>query len=179
MVLLVNVRLATVIAATALALGGVAVAQAQSNPGPSPSQMRTAVTQAERSSALWATVNICNTSRYPDVIGIRAQMPSLGFNAQLSMSFQVEYWSTKEHVFKPVPGSEMSVPIGTSRLGLRQTGIQQSFVPRAGLLRGVAQVTWTRNGRLLGSSTLVTSTGHPDADYGDPAHHSSSVCAIG
>ena len=179
MVHFVNVRLATVFAASVLALGGVAVAQAQSNSGPSRSQIQSAVRRAERSSALWATVNICNTSRYPNVIGIRAQMPSLGFNAQLSMSFEAEYWSTKDHVFKLVPGTGMSVPLGTSKLGLRQSGVQLSFVPRAGQLRGVVQFQWSRGGQLLGSTGLITTTGHPDADFGDPPHYSSSECLIG
>jgi hypothetical protein len=179
MVHLVNLRLATILAASALALGGVAVARAQSNGGPSQSQIQTAVRHAERSSTLWATVNICNTSRYPNVIGIRAQMPSLGFNAQLSMSFEVEYWSTKDQVFKVVPGAGMSVPVGTSKLGLRQSGVQLSFVPHAGQLRGVVQFQWSRGGQLIGSTGLITTPGHPDADFGDPAHHSSSECLIG
>ncbi len=179
MVHLVNVRLATVFAASALALGGVAVAQAQSNSGPSRSQIQAAVSRAERSSTLWATVNICNTGRYPNVIGIRAQMPSLGFNAQLSMSFEVEYWSTKDHMFKLVPGAGMSVPVGTSKLGLRQSGIQLPFAPHAGQLRGVVQFQWSRGGQVVGSTGLITTAGHPDADFGDPQHHSSSECLIG
>ena len=60
---------------------------------PTKAQIRTAVARAERSKSLWATVNICNSKRYPDRIGVRGQMPSLGFAAWLSMDIQVQYYS--------------------------------------------------------------------------------------
>ena len=53
--------------------------------GPTHSQISAAVARVKRSRNLWATVNICNTKRHPDVVGIRGQMPALGFSSALSM----------------------------------------------------------------------------------------------
>jgi hypothetical protein len=146
--------------------------------GRSHAQIQADVRRAEASSTAWATVNICNTGAHPNTIGIRAQMPSLGVNAQLSMVFEVDYWSKKEKVFKLVPGSATSVPLGSSRLGLRQSGITLPLTPHGGTLRGVATLRWTVGGQVVGSTTRVTTAGHPDADFGDPLHHSTATCVM-
>jgi hypothetical protein len=169
-------RLAIVLAATLAGLLPVALAWAKSSPSPRPVQA--AVSRAEASSSTWATVNICNTSGHPNTIGIRAQMPSLGVTAQLSMVFEVEYWSSHSKTYKLVPGSVRSVSLGSSRLGLRQSGITLPLTPHAGTLRGVVSLHWALGGRTVGSTTRVTTAGHPDADFGDPLHHSSATCAM-
>ena len=40
---------------------------------------------------LWATVNVCDTAKQPDAIGIRASMPGTPKGARLSMRFRVQY----------------------------------------------------------------------------------------
>ena len=175
MFLSVAARLATAVAAAALVLCPAAVARSH---GPSKSQIQAAVRRVEGSRNLWSTVNICNTKRYPDVIGIRAQMPSLGFNARLSMRFEVEYWSGSHHRFRLVPGSAMSVALGLSRMGLLQSGVQIGFTRHAGKLRGNVWFAWRLAGRVLGRSSHTTTKGHPDADFGDPAHYSAGACEI-
>src|SRR3954468_23357528 len=39
----------------------------------------------------WATVNVCDTAKFPDEIGIRASMPGTPKGARLSMRFRVQY----------------------------------------------------------------------------------------
>ena len=39
----------------------------------------------------WATVNVCDTAKQPDAIGIRASMPGTPKGARLSMRFRVQY----------------------------------------------------------------------------------------
>jgi hypothetical protein len=170
-------RLAIVLIAVTTVLVPVALAWAKQGPSRA-TQIRTAVGQAESSSDTWATVNICDTGAHPNSIGIRAQMPSLGVDAQLSMVFEVEYYSATAGVYKPVPGSTVSVPLGSSTLGLRQSGFTLPLTPHAGTLRGVVTVQWSVGGQLVGSATRVTTAGHPDADYGDPGGYSSSVCVM-
>src|SRR5256885_16273999 len=41
--------------------------------------------------ALWATVNVCDTPAHPDTIGIRASMPGTPRRARASMRFSVQY----------------------------------------------------------------------------------------
>lgn len=170
-------RLATALAVVIAGLVPAALAWAKRGPSRA-AQIRAAVQRAAASSDTWATVNICNTGAHPNTIGVRAQMPSLGLDARLSMVFQVEYRSAKDHVFKPVPGSAMTVPIGSSRMGLRQSGVTLPLTPHAGTLRGVVGLQWSVNGQVVGSTSRVTTAGHPNADFGDPLHHSAAICVM-
>src|SRR5689334_5834249 len=47
----------------------------------------------DESPYLWATINICDTAKHPDTIGIRASMPGSGkAKERMYMRFQVQYW---------------------------------------------------------------------------------------
>ena len=54
-----------------VALAALPVLDAAAATPPSAAQIGRAVRNAERSRALWATVNICDTAKYPHVIGVR------------------------------------------------------------------------------------------------------------
>jgi hypothetical protein len=143
---------------------------------PTSSQIRNAIRKAERSRDLWATVNICNTKRHPNVLGLRGQMPSLGFNASLGMRFGVDYWVITKHQFRPVPHVSESVSLGSSKMGLKQGGVRFKFGSHSGHLRGSVTFQWRLGRRVLGSITRKTSGGHPRADFGDPPRFSASQC---
>jgi hypothetical protein len=160
----------------ALATAAAVPATASSPPPPTPRQVRAAVRKAERSKDLWATVNICNTKSHPNTIGIRGQMPSLGFAGKLTMQFRVQYWTGK--AFTPVRGLSKTITLGTVTRGLYQAGVRFPFAPHAGLLRGSVTFEWRLRGRRVGLVTDATRTGHPDADFGDPKGFSSGVCVI-
>ena len=90
---------------------------------PTSGQIRLAIRRAEQPGALWATVNICNSHRYPGRLGIRGQMPSLGFAASMSMNIQVDYLNQANHRFRPVPGASRAI-------GFRATtGLHQEAGP--------------------------------------------------
>jgi hypothetical protein len=146
--------------------------------GPTASQIRTAVRKAERSRDLWATVNICDTKRYSGVIGIRGQMPSLGFRANLDMNVGVDYWVRTKHKFVPVPRVSERVSLDSAQLGLRQGGVRFKFGKHAGHLRGSVTFEWRLGRRIIGSVTRTTRGGHPGADFGDPLRFSASQCWI-
>ncbi len=146
--------------------------------GPTPAQVRAAVRRAERSRQLWATINICNTRRHRDALGVRGQMPALGFPASLSMNIQVEYWSSADGRFKPDPYAKRLVKLGRVSFGVEQGGHIFQFGAHAGLLSGVVTFEWARAGRLLGRATRATTRGHRDVDFGDPRRYSAATCAI-
>jgi hypothetical protein len=154
------------------------LARASSSPTPTPAQIRTAVRRAERSRDLWATVNICNTKRHPNVIGVRGQMPGLGFPATLEVDIQVDYWSPASKGFRSAPGAKRSIPLGREKTGLYQGGWQFPFGPHAGSLRGLVTFKWKLGSKQLGRATRTTSAGHRDAEFGDPARYSSGNCVI-
>jgi hypothetical protein len=146
---------------------------------PTPAQIRSAVRAAERAPSLWATVNICATRRYPNTIGIRGQMPTLGFAAWLTMFVRINYYSVAEKRFLPVRGATKRVRLGRLSSGLQQDGATFGpFQPHAGLLDATVRFVWRRSGRLLGETTRGTSAGHHSADFGSPPRFSATQCRI-
>jgi hypothetical protein len=171
-------RTATVLALAIAVVTSAAVATAATSGHPTAAQIKKAVTQAEHSKSLWATVNICNSKRYPDTIGIRGQMPSLGFAAWLSMDIQLNYYSSTANEFLPLPsGGTHTTRLGRSSIKLQQGGATWTFTKPV-LLNATIQFVWRREGKLLGEITETTTAGHPNANFGSPPHYSAKQCRI-
>jgi hypothetical protein len=173
--------LAAVIAAAALAPADGALARTGHSPtaaAPSKAKIRAALRRAEHSGKLWATVNICNTNRHPNVLGIRGQMPALSYRALLTMRIQVKYWSDADSRFKDVPHTRHTVSLGTKTTGTHQGGLSFQFSPHAGFLAATIRFDWIRSRRSIGHVTRWTTPHHPDADAGDPRHFSAWKCVI-
>jgi hypothetical protein len=144
--------------------------------GPSQARVTRAVRAAERSPTLWATINICSSRRYPHTVGVRGQMPTLGFSASLSMTFDVDWYSTAKKRFIQVATRTES--LGRASSGLQQDGAVFPFAAHTGLLRSTVVFTWTRGGRVLGQVQQQTTAGHKDADFGSPPRYSAAQCRI-
>jgi hypothetical protein len=151
-------------------------AVATSRKPPTAAHIRRAVHKAEHSSALWATVNICDTAKYPHEIGIRGQMPALGIAAQLRITFMVDYAAGRG--FKPLHGVAAPVKLGTVTSGAYQGGVRFTFARHAGVLRGRVQFAWRVGRRTVGTAVRITTAGHRGAGYGDPRGFSASQCRI-
>jgi hypothetical protein len=139
-----------------------------------------AVHNAERSGSLWATVNICDSRAYRNDLGVRGQMPSLGFSARLYMVVQVNYWSQAKHRFVPIQSNlaTTQLSLGSSDTGLQQDGAIFPFSPHTGRLNATVTFMWTRGGKVIGQTVRRTTAGHTDADHGSPAHYSAAQCRI-
>jgi hypothetical protein len=177
MVIFVRVALATSVLALGVAVAGSA-APAQAARNPTRSQIARAVRKATASPSLWATVNICDTKRQPHTLGIRAQMPALGFPSWLSLRIQVNYYSSSKRRFLPISTGSMLIRLGRSSHGLQQAGATLAFKPHTGLLNARVRFIWRRSGRLLGQTERRTTAGHPRADFGSPPHYSAKQCRI-
>ena len=160
-----------------LAFTAVSAARTSSH-RPTRAQMLAAVRSAERSRYMWATVNICNTKRYPDSIGIRAQMPALGFPTTLEMDFQVDQRSAQSASFRPLSGAKRAVSVGSVKRGLQQDGVTFTVPASAGALRGTVSFEWKLGHEVLGQSSRITTRGHPSANFGDPRRYSASRCVV-
>ncbi|MGO9959259.1 MAG: hypothetical protein ACLP50_25360 [Solirubrobacteraceae bacterium] len=175
-------RLALVTTVLAGAAIVAAPAALGSTPGQAPSraQITSAVRQAERSPSLWATINICNSRRYRDILGVRGQLPALGFPSELSMDIQVNYWSTGENRFVAIdsPKAISKVSLGSASTEAQQGGGVFSFPPHSGLLNATIEFTWTLDGKVIGQTQRRTTAGHPGADFGSPPHFSAASCEI-
>jgi hypothetical protein len=180
MVIFVRVALLrTVLALGLLVPAGAGVAGAAGR-DPSPAQIRRAISRAESSRQLWATVNVCDTRSYPNSIGVRGQMPGLGFPAWLSMRIQIYYYDKSRKRFLPDPkrGATQLVRLGRSSTLLQQGGKIFQFSAHTGYLSAKIQFIWRRSGKLLGETTRRTTAGHRGADFGDPKHYSAKQCKI-
>ncbi|MFZ1993059.1 MAG: hypothetical protein WAU75_03040 [Solirubrobacteraceae bacterium] len=165
----------TVLAAAVLVAAGPASAG-----GVGPAQIARAVHGAEQSHSLWATVNICDSRRYRDDIGVRGQMPALGFSSGLYMVVQVNFWSPTQHRFLPIQSNLATtrLSLGSSANGLQQDGVVFPFSAHTGLLNATVTFIWTRGGKVIGQIVRGTTAGHPDADHGNPPHYSAAQCRI-
>jgi hypothetical protein len=167
----------TVLAAAVMLAAGAGRAESA---GVGPRQVARAVRSAERSRSLWATVNICDTRKYRNDIGVRGQMPSLGFSSKLYMVVQVNYWSATQHRFLPIQAHLAStrLSLGNATNGLQQDGVVFPFSAHTGLLNATFTFIWSRGGKVIGQTARRTTAGHRDADHGSPPHYSAAQCRI-
>jgi len=152
-------------------------ASAAAAASPSAAQEHAAVLKAERSRSLWATVNVCNTRAHHDQVGIRGEMPALGFPARLEMTVQLTYLDSVTGHYAPVPGAQTRIQLGTVTHGDVQDGALFRFRPTV-TLQGKVTFTWSRDGRTLGSVTRATSGRHRGVADADPRGFSAATCRI-
>src|SRR3954447_13119065 len=116
---------------------------------------------------LWATVNVCDTAKSPNQMGVRARMPGDGTRRRMYMRFTAQYKSGSK--WKRVSGRGRSgwLLAGSALFRNQELGYTFSFdAPAAGtsyLMRGLVDFEW----RAKGSGTVVrrrqrvTTKGHP------------------
>jgi hypothetical protein len=137
-----------------------------------------------QSKDLWATVNICDTERHPNAIGIRGSMPGSGFrDERMWMRFQVQYKRPSDgkwHNTGPA-GDSGFVRVGSARIKRREAGRTFTLDPPAQgawRLRGVVTFEWRRDGEVVRRARKQTTRGHTIARGGDPKGFSASRCVI-
>jgi hypothetical protein len=138
---------------------------------------------AAREPSLWATVNVCDTEKQPDAIGIRASMPGTPKGAKLTVRFRVQ--------FKTAKGEWADVEGADSGWRPAGTGIATGVPAEAGwsftfahptdpvMLRGVVRFRWRRGDTLPRQAELPTEAGHRSSAGADPAGYSAATCALG
>ena len=138
---------------------------------------------AVRPPATWATINICDTSRHPDAVGIRGRTPGAGGeDVALQMRFRLQYRRALRWV--PVKGADSRwIEAGTGDRRFAEAG--QTFTvtpPSAGrtfVFRGVVAFrSVDADGAVLRATRRVTRDGHPGTAGADPATYSAGTCAV-
>ncbi len=138
----------------------------------------------EDSRHLWATVNVCDTERWPDTIGIRGSMPgSADGRETLWMRFHVQFRSATDGRWHDVPegGDSGFVYVGPAGFAARQAGRSFRISPNSGervLLRGKVTFEWRRGGEVVRRATRLTRRGHRSSAGADPPGYSASTCTI-
>jgi hypothetical protein len=123
----------------------------------------------------WATVNICDTTKSPNALGVRTSVPGNGSNERIFARYTAQWWSGAKQKWLTVAGSGVTdwIKLGSAEMSSRQAGWTFRFVqPPAGttyVMRGVVELQWrdkdARKGRRFRTTrrpgTLRRSRPHP------------------
>ncbi len=139
----------------------------------------------QKSRHLWATVNVCDTQRNPDTLGIRASMPGSGRRGEtMWMRFRVQYYSPSGGMWHnfTVDGTDSGyIKVGRhASYKARQGGYLFPFSPEAGeryLLRGSVEFQWRRRRKVMRNARELT-TAHRKPTVADPEGYSAATCDI-
>ena len=135
----------------------------------------------------WATVNICDTVKHPNAIGIRGRAPGNKTNQNIWMRFFVQKRTSTGSWVQA--GNRISpwVMLGTADRTYRSQGRTFSFpnVPAGARLklRGRVKIEYRKNGNVIHSVTEITEGGHSFAmtdpkENADPSGYSAATCTI-
>lgn len=136
----------------------------------------------EKSTELWATVDLCNTKQHPDTIGVRGSMPTDG-HAQdtMYMRFRIEALDASTHEWVEIGKRADSgfVQIG-SAASTRQAGRSFEFQPGGTTytLRGLVEFQWRRHGKTVHTATRTTTSGHTSLAGAEPKGFSTATCSL-
>jgi hypothetical protein len=139
-----------------------------------------------RESLVWATINVCDTTGYPDGVGIRGSMPGTGDRRDtLFMRLQVQFYRASDGSWQRLgrAGDSGFLELGHGDVRARQAGRTFTVMPPpadrpAFLMRGLVVFEWRRDGAVLRGARRLTSPGHPGTPGADPLDFSSATCAV-
>ena len=128
---------------------------------------------------LWATVNICDTAKHPNEVGIRASMPGVPRGAVRKMRFRVQFRDGGR--WRYVTGADSGWRTLKRSAGRAiESGWSFEFEPPAQPItfRGVVRYRWLRDGRAVRRARRITEGGHRSTRGADPANFSAATCRI-
>jgi hypothetical protein len=148
--------------------------------------------EAGQTRLLWATVNICDSERYPNMVGVRASMPGNGRRQRMYMRFSGFWYRIAERDWRPLPGGRSGwIYAGSARFRSRQAGytlrVSQPPAGKSFVVRGVVEFQWRALRRRAGNSRWVvtrrlratTRSGAPGVQESDPPGLSLGACEVG
>jgi hypothetical protein len=133
---------------------------------------------------LWATVNFCDTTNHPDMMGVRASMPGDGDRTEMYMRFAAQYYDRANQLWSDVKGSGLSKwrDVGSGMHRSAQGGYTFAFDPPTNgkpfILRGAVDFKWVKKHRIVRTAHLITKGGHPNTKEADPKTYSAALCNI-
>ena len=128
---------------------------------------------------LWATVNVCDTAKHPNEVGIRASMPGTPRGAARRMRFRVQ-WRDGDR-WRYVAGADSGWRALSRAAGRAiESGWSFEFAAPSKriVFRGVVRFRWLRDGRVTGRALEITEAGHRSTAGADPEGYSAATCSI-
>ena len=137
---------------------------------------------------LFATVNICDTAKNPNSVGVRGRIPGEGERVNLRMRFFLQYrkqdgtWVQLKGAVSPWVALPPKNKGGWRSDGFT-FGVQDLKVGQKIRTRGRVRFEWRRGGSLLHSKTEFTEGGHQAAmskpnEHADPSGYSAATCVV-
>jgi hypothetical protein len=131
---------------------------------------------------LWSTINICDTHKHPNKLGVRGRMPNDGHKSHtLWMKFIAQYKSGNK--WKKVTSTKFEL-LGDGSRGWRSSGktFTITFAKTAPkgthfTFRGLVKYQWRSGSTVVLSKQRTTTSGHPAMDA-DPPGYSAATCVI-
>jgi hypothetical protein len=139
-----------------------------------------AAASAKDTPDLWATVNLCDTVKRPDTVGIRASMPGSPKGTRMAMRFRVQFKT--DTGWQDVKGASSGwQPAGVARGLAAENGWSFAFARPASsvTMRGMVQFRWRKGSEVVKTAELSTEAGHRSSAGADPADYSAATCTLG
>jgi hypothetical protein len=137
-------------------------------------------TAAAKDTSPWATVNVCDTAKEPDSVGIRASMPGTPRGARLMMRFRVQYRDGRGEWVDVKNADSGWRRVGYGRGSAVESGWSFTFArpDKTIILRGVVKFRWRRGNTLPRTTEVATEAGHRSSAGADPPNYSAATCAL-
>jgi hypothetical protein len=141
-------------------------------------------TDFSESEDLWATINVCDTARNANTIGIRGSMPGLGNRpSKMQMRFLVQYRSRTDGAWRDAGDDSDSgwQTVGRTIRQVVESGQNFTFAPPADgshQLRWAVRFRWVRDDRTVAYQRRFTEAGHETTAGADPKGYSAGSCEI-
>jgi len=142
----------------------------------------------------WATVNVCDTAKKRNSVGIRAGMPGNGTTQRMYMRFQLQWYRPSERRYMDTGAPSGWVSAGSARFRAAQRGftfggIADPAPDRVFKLRGKVSFEWRelrparkgvsrRHEVVVKRAQRITRGGLRGVVGGQPAGRSDAVCVI-
>ena len=131
---------------------------------------------------LWSTVNICDSPKYADSVGIAARMPGDGTARRMYMRFYVQYREDKQWKYVKSGGVSPWLKAGSAKYSWSQRGYTFGFSPPAAgtkfVMRGLVKFEWrSKGGKVVKKTHRITSSGH-ETKGADPKGYSAAQCTL-
>ncbi len=141
----------------------------------------------------WATVNVCDTARKSNSVGIRAGMPGNGTTQRMYIRFQVQWYRPSKRRYESIGPPSTWVEAGSARFRTAQRGFTFSDIddPAEGKrykLRGLVRFEWRElravEGRkrkrevVVKRAKRITRGGLEGVKGGRPPGRSDAVCVV-
>ena len=136
---------------------------------------------AEARKNLWATVNVCDTAKHPNEVGVRASMPGTPRRASRRIRFRIQYRAGDR--WRYVDGADSGwEKLSRSRGRPVEAGWSFEFPPPDSgpiTFRGVVRYRWLRGGHVVDHELQITTARHRSTTGSDPEGYSAATCSIG